>query len=158
MFVLEKTHDPKNAELAAFALGDEGASINLEGLPLESISLDQRIAQFDLTLMAAEDKSGLAASLQYNTSLFRPETIEQIARSFCCLIESIVRNPGQSVKALRLLSASEVRQQVEEWNATAAVYETETTIHELCAAQARRPQAAAGRPPARQSPPGSYNR
>ncbi|HEX8339198.1 MAG TPA: condensation domain-containing protein, partial [Pyrinomonadaceae bacterium] len=73
-FVLQKAHLRGSEGLASFALGEEGARADIEGLPLESIALEQRVTQFDLTLMVAEEEAGLAASLQYNTDLFDAAT------------------------------------------------------------------------------------
>ena len=48
--------------LAAFSLGEEGARLELAGLPLESVRLEERRAQFDLTLRLADDgRGGLGA-------------------------------------------------------------------------------------------------
>ena len=86
MFVLQKAHQQDDA-LASFALSEEGARMNLGGLEVESIALEQRVAQVDLTLVMAEMEDGLAASLQYNTDLFEPSTIRQMLGH----LESILR-------------------------------------------------------------------
>jgi non-ribosomal peptide synthetase component F len=84
--------------------------MNLGGLDVESITLEQRVAQVDLTLVMAEMEGGLAASLQYNTDLFEPATIRQMLGH----LESIVRvasaTPDTRIAALPLLNSRERQQ------------------------------------------------
>lgn len=49
MFALQKAQLPDRHELAAFALGDDGAEVNWGGLVWQAVALQQRVAQFDLT-------------------------------------------------------------------------------------------------------------
>ena len=79
----------RDENLAQFALGEAGARMNVRGLELESVAFDQRVAQFDVTLMMAEANDGLVASLQYNRDLFDHRTIEYIARHFETLLRSV---------------------------------------------------------------------
>ena len=138
MFVLQKTHLPDLAALASFALGEAGARIELEGLPLESMSLEQRVAQFDLTLMVAEQDTGMVASLQYNTDLFKPETIQRMAGSFQCLLKGIVHAADKRVKEQPLLDDDERKQLLVEWNNTASPYPADTRINEFFEQQCRK--------------------
>ncbi len=97
-------------------------------LALKPIELHEGVARFDLTLMVVEvplagitDSSednpiGLSASLEYNTDLFDRATIERMAAYFTRLIENILVDPRQQVSGLRLMSAAEEREIVEEWS------------------------------------------
>ena len=82
MFILQKAHSRSVAGMASLALGEAGSRVELGSLTLESLSLDQRVAQFDLTLMMVEEDEGLAASWQYNTDLFDAPTIARMAAHF----------------------------------------------------------------------------
>jgi non-ribosomal peptide synthetase component F len=82
MFILQKAHEAEVQALSPFALGIDGARMQVNGLDLESIALGGEPAQFDLTLMMAETQVGLAAALQYNTDLFDPETSNGCWRIF----------------------------------------------------------------------------
>ncbi|MDF5721980.1 MAG: amino acid adenylation domain-containing protein [Rhizonema sp. PD37] len=130
MFVLQKAHLLEEG-LAAFALGETGVKIKLGELELESLSLEKRIAQFDLTLMMAEVDGALSASWQYNTDLFNAATIARMANHFQSLLEGIVAEPEMLVSELPLLSNSEQQQLLREWNATLIDYESHSCLHQL---------------------------
>jgi amino acid adenylation domain-containing protein len=138
MFVLQKMPLLDEQQLGAFAIGDEGARMELGGLSLECMRLEQEVAQFDLTLMMAETGSGLGASLQYNADLFDPETIQHMLAHFEVLLKGIVANPDQSISSLPLLTQQEYRQLIFEWNDTSAAYPALGCIHELVEAQVER--------------------
>lgn len=116
MFALNQAHVLKDEGLAAFALGEEGARLELGGLRLESVRLEQRVAQFDLALTVAEVDDGLAASLEYNSDLFEAATIRRMLAHFRTLLESIVDDPAQPLARLNLLTTGERQQLLEEWN------------------------------------------
>src|SRR5207247_4397833 len=95
MFVLQKAPRLQDVGFAAFALGESGAEMQLGGLALESIALEQRIAQFDLTVMLAEVGEELAGSLQYNADLFDAATIARMAGHLQIVLEEISADPNQ---------------------------------------------------------------
>ena len=130
MFVLQKAHLLEEG-LAAFALGETGVKIKLGALELESLSLEKRIAQFDLTLMMAEVDGALSASWQYNTALFDAATIARMANHFQTLLEAIVAAPEMLVSELPFLTNSEQQQLLRDWNATFANYNTDSCLHQL---------------------------
>lgn len=138
MFVLQKAHLPGDETLAMFALGNAGARIRLGSLELESIKLEQRVAQFDLTLMMTETAGELHASFEYNTELFEEPTIVRFASHLTRLLESIVANPTQRLSAYSLLSAVEQRQLLTEWNQTGHDYAQPHCLHELFEQQVER--------------------
>ncbi|HEX8651125.1 MAG TPA: non-ribosomal peptide synthase/polyketide synthase [Pyrinomonadaceae bacterium] len=144
MFVLQKAHLLNEEGLAAFALGEAGARMKLGELELESVALDQRAAQFDLTLTMAEADDHLAASFEYNTDLFEAATIRRMLRHFQTLLEGIVTDPGARLSSLPVLTASERHQLLCERNDTKADYPQEQCVHQLFEAQVERtPEAVA---------------
>jgi amino acid adenylation domain-containing protein len=137
-FVLQQAQLLKEQGLAAFALGQAGAPLRLSELALETMALEQRVAQFDLSLVMAEVGGGLRACLDYNTDIFDEPTIVQIARQFQVLMEGIVADPWQQVSSLPLLSDEDRRQLLVEWNDTARDYGQKSCIHELFEEQVAR--------------------
>src|SRR5829696_5512254 len=137
-FVLQQAQLLKEQGLAAFALGQAGAPLRLSELALETMTLEQRVAQFDLSLVMAEVGGGLRACLDYNTDIFDEPTIVQIVRQFQILIEGIVADPWQQVSSLPLLSDEDRRQLLVEWNDTARDYGQKSCIHELFEEQVAR--------------------
>ncbi|HVF55637.1 MAG TPA: amino acid adenylation domain-containing protein, partial [Pyrinomonadaceae bacterium] len=116
MFALHRAHGQAGEALAAFALGEEGAQVRLGGLSLESVALEQRIAQFDLSLTVAEVDEELAASFEYCTDLFEPSTVERMAGHFRVLLEAIAADSSKRLDELPLLTATEREQLLFEWN------------------------------------------
>ncbi|HKR21228.1 MAG TPA: amino acid adenylation domain-containing protein, partial [Pyrinomonadaceae bacterium] len=98
--------------------------------------LDQRAAQFDLSLTVAEVESGFEASFEYNTDLFDASTIERLYEHFAVLLESIVSDPWASVSKLQLLSSATRRQLLYDWNDTRVGFGVFACVHELIAQHA----------------------
>ncbi|HEV7905584.1 MAG TPA: AMP-binding protein, partial [Pyrinomonadaceae bacterium] len=138
MFTLQKSHLRSEGKLDSFALGETGTRINIGGLELESLALEQRVSQFDLNLSMAEVDGGLSASLQYNTDLFDAATIARIATHFETLLEEITTDATKRIAELRILSPAEIEQLRSEWNATELELPADLCLHELFEAQVER--------------------
>jgi amino acid adenylation domain-containing protein len=110
MLVLQQTPWPGDEGLASLAAGQPGAQLQLGDLVLESIDLKQPFIQCDLVLTLADGKTGLFASLQYNTDLFESATIVRMLGHYRTMLASIVANPGQRVSDLPLLTGAEREQ------------------------------------------------
>jgi amino acid adenylation domain-containing protein len=136
MFVLQQAHALREKGMASFALREAGARLELHDLILESMPLDQRVSQFDLTLTMAEGGGELAASLEYNSALFDAATAERMVGHFETLLRGVVSEPDARLSALPLLTAPERARLLVEWNDTAAGYPRDRCVHELFEAQA----------------------
>ncbi|MCX7568806.1 amino acid adenylation domain-containing protein [Tumebacillus sp. DT12] len=137
MFVLQRSHALDDAGLSAFALGEDEAQL-AGALPLTAYRLEQRAAQFDLTLSAAESAGGLIASFEYNTDLFDSSTIERMGEQFQILVQGIAQTPDAQVADLPLLSETERHRLLHGWNDTVRDYPRDRTVHSLFAEQAAR--------------------
>ncbi|MBA3947173.1 MAG: amino acid adenylation domain-containing protein [Herpetosiphonaceae bacterium] len=138
MFALQKAHVLDEAGLTSFALGEPGAQMMVGGLQFEAIALDQRVAQFDLTLTVGEVANGLAATLEYNSDLFDADSIKRMAGHFTTLLSALVADPSQPMGRVALLSPVEQQQLLVEWNRVAVPYPREACVHELFEAEAAR--------------------
>nr|QEO74533.1 condensation domain-containing protein [uncultured bacterium] len=119
-------------------------ALKVPALSLTQVGVENRTAKFDLTLSMLEAGEVLGASLEYNTDLFEPESIERMLRHLHRLLEGIVTDPRQRVSELPLLSEAELHQLLYEWNETATAYPSESCIHQLFEAQVERaPEAVA---------------
>ena len=76
--------------------------MSLGGLELESMRLEQRIAQFDLSLVMAEARDELVATFEYNTALFDSTTVSRMAEHFITLLRGISENPTKPISSLPL--------------------------------------------------------
>jgi non-ribosomal peptide synthetase component F len=76
--------------------------------------------------------------VQFTADLFDHGTIERLAGHLETLLAGIVASPDSRLSELPLLSESERRQLLIEWNATATEYPRDRCVHELFAEQAAR--------------------
>ncbi|HID54166.1 MAG TPA: non-ribosomal peptide synthetase, partial [Anaerolineae bacterium] len=110
------------------------AAISLPDLRLESLPVENHVANFDLTLVLEETPDGLAGGFEYNADLFAAKTIERMMTHFQTLLAGIAENPQTGVADLPLLPEEEWRQ-MQAWNDT-AVPLPDQPIHYLIAAKA----------------------
>ncbi|CAG0936139.1 nonribosomal peptide synthetase DhbF [Thermoflexales bacterium] len=144
MFALEKAYGRSQSGVPLFVQGQAGARLDLGGLELESLPLEQQAVQFDLMLMMEEAGESLSASLQYNTDLFEATTIARMIDVFQVLLKNIVAQPEHRIGSLPLLPEDQYRQGVMAWNNTQAPYPQALCLHHLFEAQVERtPQATA---------------
>ncbi|MGH9823510.1 MAG: condensation domain-containing protein, partial [Blastocatellia bacterium] len=136
MFMWQKSHLPEDAGLAALALNETGFQIKMGSLVLESRGLDQKIAQFDLTLIMAEIEGSVVGSLQYNSDLFDRATVRRMARNLESLVNAAGLDPHVRISELQMLSESEQHQLVLEWNGNAVLSGRGALMHERFQAQA----------------------
>ena len=112
--------------------------LELPGLTLTPLELEDVTAKDDIFLSMAETEAGLSGELVYNSDLFNDTTIERMAVHFQILLESMVANPQQKVAQLPLLSATEQHQLLFDWNNTIADYSLDECFPQLFAAQVER--------------------
>jgi natural product biosynthesis luciferase-like monooxygenase protein len=84
-----------------FLTGEAGSRINLGGLELELLEIEEQVSMLDLTLTMIEEGESLSASLQYNTDLFDGATIKRMAEDFRRLLEALALDPQGRILELR---------------------------------------------------------
>jgi non-ribosomal peptide synthetase component F len=84
--------------------------LELPGLKLSAMALEDEAVRFDLTLWMLEDAGGLSGRWTYRTELFDAQRIEQMSRHLETLLQSIVANPDAAVETLEMFSAAEKEQ------------------------------------------------
>ncbi|BBU62179.1 non-ribosomal peptide synthetase [Methylosinus sp. C49] len=135
-FVLQEAQSGAPSDLAALALGEDGAAFSFCGRSAKSLRLPERAEIFDLKVMAAEIGQELLVSFQYETRLFVSDTIERFARYYVRLLEDIVSRPEQRVDGLAMLGDAERRRLLVDWNETTTPYSSDKLIHEMFEEQA----------------------
>jgi amino acid adenylation domain-containing protein len=113
-------------------------SLEMPGLTLDRMKIDERKAKFDLDVSLLETAEGMQGSFVYNTDLFDADTIERMAGHYQRILEGIVENPDLRVSELPLLTDAERHQLVVEWNDTKAFHHKGKCIHELFEEQVER--------------------
>ena len=115
------------------------SALELAGLTLSTLDVDNETAKFDLLLAMQEDaEESLSGAFEYNSDLFDASTIQRLAKHFESLLEAIVHTPQQRIDLLPLLSSAEREQVLEVWNSTDVSYEQEICFHQLFEQQVER--------------------
>ncbi|MGZ8906693.1 MAG: non-ribosomal peptide synthetase, partial [Methylobacter sp.] len=116
----------------------------MQDVTVTPLTMNNRIAQFDLTLFIDECDGKLLGSFEYSTDLFEAATIDRMAGHLQRLLTDAADNPATPLKRLTMLTAKERRQLLGEFNATAIDYGSERLIHRLFEQQAgKTPEACA---------------
>ncbi|MBN3941890.1 non-ribosomal peptide synthetase [Nostoc sp. NMS9] len=101
MFHLQNTPRPK---------------LTVPGLTMNRLEIDNGTSKFDLYLELRETAAGISGNLEYNTDLFKAETIALMVENFSTLLQSIVSNPDQTISNLPLLTFPGDRQTKQIYN------------------------------------------
>ncbi|MEM7582118.1 MAG: amino acid adenylation domain-containing protein [Acidobacteriota bacterium] len=137
MLVFQKAQVTAAPNLAAFALGQAGARLPFGDTAFESMELEHRAAQLDLTLVVAELDGGLALSLELNKDLFDPETGQRLLGHFETLLGGLTQEDDERISLLPWLTDAEQRQLLGEWG-TREHEPCEVSLHGLIERQADR--------------------
>ncbi|MEA2694508.1 MAG: hypothetical protein QOJ16_3895, partial [Acidobacteriota bacterium] len=115
----------------------------LPGLEIAPVAGETGAAKFDLTLaLGAGPEGELAGVWEYDRDLFDPSTVLRLGDQLARLLAAAVAEPEARIGSLPLLSPAE-RQQLAEWNGTAASYPERSLAGLLAEPAARTPDAVA---------------
>ncbi len=121
-------------------------ALHLPGMTITPIETHSGTSKVDLTLFVAEYEDRLRGSFEYNTDLWNAATIARMVGHYRQLLTSIIANPDCTVDELPILTETEQRQLLYEWNDTFTDYPRDKCLHELFEEQvARTPDAIAVR-------------
>ncbi len=109
---------------------------DLAGLNLRQIEVESDTAKFDLNLTMMDEGGELSGYLEYNTDLFHSETIARLLANFQTLLEGIAANPRRRLSALPLLTETEQRTLLTEWNSPDITFPARDCIHHTFEKQA----------------------
>jgi amino acid adenylation domain-containing protein len=118
--------------------------LKLAGLRTHRMDVESGTSKFDLTLSIAEENEQLVGSFEYSSDLFEHSTIARMADHYKILLQGIIDDPGRRLSELPLLSQSEHRRLIGEWNDTVAEYPNNRCLHTLFEEQAARSPGAIG--------------
>jgi amino acid adenylation domain-containing protein len=106
------------------------------GLEIQRFDLDQAEEGTDIFLNLLETERTMVYRFRYNPDLFDRETIVRMQGHIESLLEAIAADPEQEIARLPLLTESESRQLLVEWNATEEPFPGDQRIQDLFEAQA----------------------
>ncbi|UCH97675.1 MAG: AMP-binding protein, partial [Candidatus Aminicenantes bacterium] len=131
---LNLKRDPSRNPLfdVLFALQNmDSREMEIPGSKSKPYEIENRIAKFDLSVMAMETGEHLLFEIEYCTKLFKKETIERLIGFFKRVIFSIIENPLAKIKEIEIIDPGEKGRILNIFNNTAAPYPADRTIHQL---------------------------
>ncbi len=135
---LKLRRDPSRLPLVEvqFNLEKVGANLNFPDLQVEVDPNPKTAVNFDLFLNIVESDQGLLIDCDYNSDLFDRETIARWLTHFETLLKGLAADLNQEVDRLPILGDAELRQILQDWNATKREYPRHKCVHELFEEQA----------------------
>uniref|UniRef100_UPI0012FB6AA8 non-ribosomal peptide synthase/polyketide synthase n=1 Tax=Nocardia crassostreae TaxID=53428 RepID=UPI0012FB6AA8 len=82
-------------------------SLELPGLTVSALDLEENISRFDMQFTLSERDSGMALALTYATDLFDEATADSFAQRWLRVLEAIAGNPEIAVGAIDILDQGE---------------------------------------------------
>jgi amino acid adenylation domain-containing protein len=144
---LQPNRDLSHAPLFQVALTLQNhisSKVNLPGLALEALEIDNATAKYDMTLVATDNEGTLSLRVEYNVDLFKASTINQMLEHLRILLKNIIASPAQQISDVEIMTDAERYQILHGWNDTYVDYSDNTSVNELVALQsARTPDATA---------------
>ncbi|MCH9647875.1 MAG: amino acid adenylation domain-containing protein [Deltaproteobacteria bacterium] len=140
---LEQPPRLRGPGLAPFILGQEGGSLHLGGLELESLPRGPRATPFDLTLLVTDTARGLEAVLEARLNRFDPTTSKRLGEQWLTWMDCALEKPRRAIGTLPSWTPAQWQQLCYESNDTARSPSGKTVIHRLLTAARRGPEAVA---------------
>ena len=115
-----KERDPARSPLFQVMLvllnTPESSKLGLGNVELMQETFEIKISKFDFTFHVSQSEHGLPVTVVYNTDLYREDTINRMAGHFKQLLNSVVKDPLQSIELLQMLTEAEEQQLLVEFN------------------------------------------
>jgi len=94
----------------------------------ERFNRRQQLDDLDITFKIYKFKNNFHLGIEYNSNLFKKQTIERLANHYQKLMSSIASNPNTLISELSLFSSDEYKDIVIGWNNTSAKINTSDTF------------------------------
>ncbi|MEM9921687.1 MAG: amino acid adenylation domain-containing protein, partial [Bacteroidota bacterium] len=89
---------------------DAAVSFGLNDLKVSELELPVTASKFDLSFYLEESADDLELRLEYNTDLFRPQTINKLMKLYTAFVEKLLAQPAQPITEHRLLDAQDTQE------------------------------------------------
>ncbi|NJL59323.1 MAG: amino acid adenylation domain-containing protein [Desulfobacteraceae bacterium] len=96
------------------------------------------MSKFDLSFEMSETETHLDIGINYNTDLFKEDTIRRMASHIEALSTSLIQLPDQPIRTLNILSNAEQQRVLSDFNNNTHAFPQDKTLAELFEEQARR--------------------
>jgi amino acid adenylation domain-containing protein len=115
-----------------------GIGIEVPGLKLTPYEYETKTARFDLALTVVESEDKFHMAFEHSTKLFKNETIKRFGEYFKRIAIAVTETPEAPLTAIEIISESEKKQVLFDFNDTAVEYPGDKTIHRLFEEQVER--------------------
>ncbi len=103
----------------------------LEGEKLEINEIKTNTSKFDMAFEILPKEEQIDLNVEYDTSLFKQETIENFALHVINALEYITENKEANLRDIEIISKEEKKIILKDFNNTKANYPSDKTIHQL---------------------------
>ncbi len=117
-------------------------TLDLQHLRVQTIEVTLPVSQFDLSFLLEEISAGLRLTIEYNTQLFAPATIERLQAHYHTLLLAFCAQPDRRIQEIPLLSEAEQNHLLGNWYVYKTPFRAARCLHELFAEQVERTPAA----------------
>ncbi len=109
-----------------------------DGLMVSGIAIEAGISKFDLSFEVTEKETHLDIGINYNTDLFKEDTIQRMASHIEALSTSLIYEPNQPLSSLNMLSNAERQMVLSDFNNHRQPFPQDKTLSELFEEQVRK--------------------
>ena len=103
----------------------------VDSLKIERLVSENKSAMLDLWISLQEKEEDAELVIEYNTDLFKPETIDRIAEHFERILNILTTSPDTKIQDFEYMSEAEINYVVYELNGTDYKFSTDLFIHQL---------------------------
>ncbi|WP_379129610.1 amino acid adenylation domain-containing protein [Paenibacillus sp. sgz500958] len=120
-----------------FALQNgELPEFKLPNLKITRIESDNQSAMFDFWISMRELGDGVHVLCEYNTDIYKRQTVQRMMRHLENIIERLCADPYQSIKQFNYMDKAEINEIIYEKNETDRQFDKNLLVHELFEEQA----------------------
>ena len=106
-------------------------TLELPGLEISPVKIDIGMTKYDLAFSMEDHGKNISGYINYNTDLFRGDTIQRLLEHFVRILNVIVTTPEIKISRIPLLSQDERDEIVGEWNQNAVSLGAYQSIGEM---------------------------
>ncbi|MCK4261028.1 MAG: amino acid adenylation domain-containing protein, partial [Halanaerobiales bacterium] len=109
----------------------DSGDLNIKDIKLTPYNYKNKTSKFDLTFFASEVNKEIILTLEYNTKLFKRDTIERMISHFQKILKIVVANTQINLEEIDILTEEEKHLILLDFNKTEVDYPKDKTLCEL---------------------------
>ena len=114
---------------------DMDTMIRLDGLTTQYQNISTDTSKCDLSFIIEQRAAILTVKVEYNTDLYKAQTIRGVLEHYRTLLASIVADPHACMTYLPLLTERECRDNIDTWGKNPHAYPSNRCVHQLFESQ-----------------------